>query len=92
MNKEWMMAPRLSNEYLKGVEDFLEFLRANRQKLGGDDWYCCPCVKCRNLKGGKKTLGDIYDHLICHGIYRYKLHNMDYKLSYKLKWLIWKKD
>ena len=68
MNKEWMMAPRLSNEYLKGVEDFLEFLRANRQKLGGDDWYCCPCVKCRNIVGGKKTLRDIREHLICDGI------------------------
>ena len=68
MNKEWMMAPKLSNEYLKGVEDFLEFLRANRQKLGGDDWYCCPCVKCRNIVGGKKTLRDIREHLICDGI------------------------
>jgi hypothetical protein len=29
-NKEWMIAPRLSIEYLQGVEEFLEFLRANK--------------------------------------------------------------
>ena len=63
-SKEWMTAPRLSDEYLKGIESFFEFVRANKHKLGGADWYCCPCVKCRNLIGGKKTLRDIRTHLI----------------------------
>ena len=67
-SKARMMAPRHSIEYKEGVKSFFAFIEANKEKLGGDDWYCCPCVKCRNLKGGKKTLGDIYDHLICHGI------------------------
>eukprot|EP00268_Persea_americana_P042645 TRINITY_DN4269_c1_g1_i3.p1 TRINITY_DN4269_c1_g1~~TRINITY_DN4269_c1_g1_i3.p1 ORF type:complete len:178 (-),score=24.01 TRINITY_DN4269_c1_g1_i3:633-1166(-) len=67
-NKEWMTAPRLSTEYLQGVEEFLEFLRVNKENLGGDDWYCCPCVKCRNIVGGKKTLRDIHEHLICDSV------------------------
>ncbi|XXG47109.1 hypothetical protein AAC387_Pa02g1808 [Persea americana] len=67
--KEWMTAPRVSIEYLNGVESFIEFIRANKHKLGGVDWFCRPCVKCHNLKGGKKTMADIYTHLICDGIY-----------------------
>ncbi|RWR77220.1 hypothetical protein CKAN_00569900 [Cinnamomum micranthum f. kanehirae] len=67
-SKAWMMAPRHSIEYIEGVKSFFAFIEANKEKLGGDDWYCCPCVKCCNLKGGKKPLRDIYDHLICHGM------------------------
>ena len=67
-SKEWMTTPRLSDEYLEGIESFFEFVRANKHKLGGAGWYCCPCVKCRNLIGGKKTLRDIRTHLICDGI------------------------
>lgn len=66
-SKEWMTAPRLSKEYLEGVELFFRYVRANTHKLGGDDWYCCPCVKCRNFRG-KKTLREIHTHLICDGI------------------------
>ena len=68
LNKEWMKAPRNSFEYLEGVESFIEFIRANKDELGDDDWYCCPCVKCRNLIREKKTLGEIHTHLICDGI------------------------
>ena len=66
-SKEWMTAPRLSKEYLEGVELFFRYVRANTHKLGGDDWYCCPCVKCQNFRG-KKTLREIHTHLICDGI------------------------
>lgn len=56
-----------SMEYLEGVELFFEFIRADNKKFGDDDWYCCICVKCRNLVGGKKTLRYIYIHLIYNG-------------------------
>ncbi|XXG46353.1 hypothetical protein AAC387_Pa02g1219 [Persea americana] len=67
-SKEWMTAPRLSNEYLEGIESFFDFVGAKKHKLGGDDWYYCPCVKCCNLIGRKRTLRDIRTHLICDGI------------------------
>eukprot|EP00268_Persea_americana_P060442 TRINITY_DN7532_c0_g1_i6.p1 TRINITY_DN7532_c0_g1~~TRINITY_DN7532_c0_g1_i6.p1 ORF type:complete len:110 (-),score=10.57 TRINITY_DN7532_c0_g1_i6:197-526(-) len=68
LNKEWMKALRNSFEYLEGVESFIEFIRANKDELGDDDWYCCPCVNCRNLIREKKSLGEIQTHLICDGI------------------------
>ena len=68
LNKEWMKAPRNSIESLEGIESFFNFIKANKEELGDDDWYCYPCVKCRNLIRGKKTLSEIHTHLICHGI------------------------
>ncbi|KAF6144132.1 hypothetical protein GIB67_004805 [Kingdonia uniflora] len=66
--KEWITTPRESHEYFKGVESFIHFLILNRANLGGKDCYSCPCVKCHNSKG-MKVLHDIFDHLICSGIY-----------------------
>lgn len=51
-----MTVPRPSVEYLEGIESFFQFIRDNTHKLGVDDWYCCPCVKCCNVVGGKKTV------------------------------------
>ena len=36
-SKDWMTAPRLSIEYLEGVESFFEFIKANKQRLGDDN-------------------------------------------------------
>ncbi|XP_058101081.1 uncharacterized protein LOC131245557 isoform X1 [Magnolia sinica] len=67
-SKEWMLKPKLSEEYLIGVLAFLKYLRQNIQSLGGDDRYYCPCVKCCNVAGGRKKLDEISEHLICDGI------------------------
>ena len=62
--KDWMIAPKISMEYLQGVESFLTYVRAN---LGGLDWFSCPCTQCQNVHG-KMTLIEISEHLICNGI------------------------
>ncbi|CAH9128299.1 unnamed protein product [Cuscuta epithymum] len=62
-SKEWMDADTLSEKYLLGVASFLQF---TKQKLGGDDWYCCPCKKCLNKK--KNNLNVISEHLVSEGI------------------------
>ncbi|OVA10590.1 hypothetical protein BVC80_8969g16 [Macleaya cordata] len=64
-SKEWMDADTLLAEYFQGVASFLKF---TKDKLGGDDWYYCPCTKCLNYHKGKKTLKVISEHLICNGI------------------------
>ena len=52
-----MKVPCITNEYDKGVEDFLQFAQQNAPEMGGK--YFCPCVK---------SLHDIRSHLICKGI------------------------
>ena len=39
-SKARMIAPRHSIEYIEGVESFFAFIKANKEKLGVDDWYC----------------------------------------------------
>ena len=66
MNRAWMDALRTSGEYQKGVEEFIEFSKRNAPSKNGR--YPCPCVKCVNVD--RKSLKDIRDDLICHGINR----------------------
>ncbi|KAH1233938.1 hypothetical protein GmHk_09G026264 [Glycine max] len=63
MNRSWIQAPRISDEYEKGVEDFLEFVQQHAPVLG--EKYFCPCVNCVN--GRRHSLDDIRSHLICDG-------------------------
>ena len=46
MDKEWMLADRLSTEYKKGVDSFLEFAIEN---VKDSNLIPCPCIKCGNL-------------------------------------------
>ncbi|KAL5142700.1 hypothetical protein HKD37_09G025831 [Glycine soja] len=66
MNRSWIQAPHISDEYEKGVEDFLEFVKQHAPVLGGK--YFCPCVNCIN--GRRHSLDDIRSHLICDGFSR----------------------
>ena len=58
---------RTSEEYQKGVEEFIEFAERNAPSKNGK--YPCPCVKCANVDYCK-SLKDIRDDLICEGINR----------------------
>ena len=53
MDRSWIKAPRISDDYQKGVEPI----------LAGK--YFCPCVKCVN--GRRQSLNEIRSHLICEG-------------------------
>ena len=64
MDRSWMQASRISEEYENGVEQFLQFTELNVSSLW--EKYFCPCVKCAN--GRHQPISEIRSHLICHGI------------------------
>jgi hypothetical protein len=65
MDRSWMKASRLSDEYDNGVTDFLQFAERNLPNSNG--MYPCPCVKCGN-RSPEQTPEEIRNHLICEGI------------------------
>jgi len=64
MDRSWMQASHISDEYENGVEQFLQFTELNPPSLWGK--YFCPCVKCANWR--HQIITEIRSHLICHGI------------------------
>ncbi|XP_028189367.1 uncharacterized protein LOC114375713 [Glycine soja] len=66
MDRSWMNASRITEDYENGVEEFLQFAQTNAQPMWGK--YFCPCVKCAN--GKCQIVNDITTHLICDGIVR----------------------
>ncbi|KAL3498314.1 hypothetical protein ACH5RR_041046 [Cinchona calisaya] len=64
MDKSWMrIADRRSRDYLKGVNDFIEFAKQN---MGDERMIHCPCKKCMNSSRG--TLREVKSHLKHPGI------------------------
>ncbi|KAH1225203.1 hypothetical protein GmHk_11G032164 [Glycine max] len=64
MDRSWMKASHISDDYGNGVEQFLQFIEMHAPSLHGKYFY--PCVKCAN--GRHQSLNEIRSHLICHGI------------------------
>ena len=62
MDRSWMYQSRLSNEYLNGVIEFLNFAFGNASVNGK---ITCPCVKCGN--GRWVTRNEEIDHLVYDG-------------------------
>ncbi|XP_075076271.1 uncharacterized protein LOC142162942 [Nicotiana tabacum] len=60
MDKSWIGNPMNTNEYLLGLDEFLE-LAFNNSAAG--DTIRCPCPKCGFSKW--KTRDIVHDHLIC---------------------------
>ena len=63
MDKGWINLPRYSNDYINGVESFLEFAFTKGRPQGGE--ILCPCVMCRNLNWRKRDV--VLEHLVCKG-------------------------
>ena len=63
MDQSWTKVPHISDNYHKGVEDFLQFTQQNAPVLAGK--YLCPCVNCVNERC--QSLNDIRSHVICDG-------------------------
>ncbi|XP_057422588.1 uncharacterized protein LOC130716624 [Lotus japonicus] len=65
MDRSWMRANRLSDEFDNGVVEFLEFAEKNLPNNNG--LFPCPCVSCGN-RDPKLTKDEIRDHLAWKGI------------------------
>jgi len=48
MDRSWIIASRISDEYEKGVEEFLQFAKRNR--AGVNNKYFFLCVNCLNVR------------------------------------------
>jgi hypothetical protein len=64
-----MYWPRLCNEYIKGVDAFINFTKKDMlDKIRGN--ICCPCKHCKNEKR-YRTDDVLRSHLIKHGFIVY---------------------
>lgn len=64
MDRSWMNSNRLSEEYNKGMGEFIQFAFEKLPNNNGK--FYCPCVKCLNIPSLYFEL--IKSDLICHGI------------------------
>ena len=60
----WALLPKYSEEYIRGVKDFVSNGFAN---FGVGTELRCPCKKCINRFWHSRDV--VYDHLICKGPY-----------------------
>ena len=63
MNRSWITASRISDEYENGIEEFLQF--AKRNEIGVNNKYYCPCVNCVNVI--RQNIELIREHVLCDG-------------------------
>lgn len=65
MDRSWIRkgVRRLSNEHMKGVDEFMQFVRANFAK---DAVILCPCRQCLNRS--RIAQGRVEDHLLLNGM------------------------
>ena len=59
MDKSWINLPRNTIQYVKGLEEFLDFAIANRSVEGRIK---CPCLDCKFRRW--LTRNEVYEHLI----------------------------
>ncbi|CAM0902065.1 unnamed protein product [Alopecurus aequalis] len=65
MDRRWITkgVRKLSPEHIKGVEEFMQFVRA---RFANDAAILCPCRQCLNRK--EHTQGRVEDHLLLNGM------------------------
>jgi hypothetical protein len=64
-DRSWKYGPRLSNEYINGLDAFINFMKKDMVD-NGRGFICCPCKHCKNEK--KYPSDDVLrTHLIKHG-------------------------
>ncbi|XP_021761372.1 uncharacterized protein LOC110726213 [Chenopodium quinoa] len=77
INKYWIDAPHSSEEYIKGVENFLDFAFLNSTTDTEEDDepdILCPCMKCVNRFWFPRE--EVFNHLIANRFNkRYKVWN-----------------
>src|SRR3954469_13817873 len=65
MDRSWIRkgVRRLSSEHIKGVNEFMQFVRTS---FANDAVILCPCCQCLNRK--KLAQGRVEDHLLLNGM------------------------
>ncbi|KAK7259804.1 hypothetical protein RIF29_25419 [Crotalaria pallida] len=63
MNREWMSANRLTNEYNEGVKEFIRFAVEHAEDPSR---IICPCLQC--CYSSKVSPAELKTHLVCYGI------------------------
>ena len=63
MDKSWISSKRNSQEFRKGVDDFIQFTMTH-QKEG--EKLCCPCKNCGNM-GKVSTVVELRNHIFLNG-------------------------
>ncbi|WVZ21880.1 hypothetical protein V8G54_000424 [Vigna mungo] len=64
MDRSWINCKRTSEEYERGVEQFIEF--ATRNVPDNNGRFYCPCVNCLNER--RLPIAVIREHVLCDGI------------------------
>ncbi|KAL2926158.1 Serine/threonine-protein kinase Nek5 [Bienertia sinuspersici] len=62
MDRSWMHAKRTSQEYSKGVAEFIAFATKHAEN---PESFLCPCVDCHNMI--KHSVDDVEEHLFVNG-------------------------
>ncbi|CAL2245644.1 unnamed protein product [Prunus armeniaca] len=73
MSRRWIQNPnRCADEYLDGIEDFIEFARRHNP---GATRICCPCRRCNDTLW--ETIENVGFHLVRNGmIETYNIWNL----------------
>ena len=65
MDRDWIFLPRISVEYEKGLEEFIQFAQRHEGRSDDEVNFRCPCVNYLNAR--KLNSAAIREHLICDG-------------------------
>ncbi|KAH7849317.1 hypothetical protein Vadar_016185 [Vaccinium darrowii] len=66
MDKSWIDLPtQVSMEYLKGIDEFIEFAYSSRPE---GSFISCPCRRCENRYSFSRQV--VKDHLYSHGFFK----------------------
>jgi len=66
MDRNWINYIRISDEYERRVEEFIQFVQSNANNSGHDGAkFRCSCVNC--LNGRILDVKKIGEHLLCDG-------------------------
>jgi len=66
MDRDRIKFVRISDEYERGVEEFIQFVQCNTNNNGHDGVkFRCPCFNCFN--GRRLDVNKIREHLLCDG-------------------------
>ena len=69
MDQNWINFVHISDEYERGVEEFIQFVQRNANNSGLDGAKIkCSCVNC--LNGRILDVKIIREHLLCNGFLR----------------------
>jgi len=66
MDRDWINSVRISDEYERGVEEFIQFAQRNANNSGHDGVkFRCSCINC--LNGNRLNVNKIREHILCDG-------------------------